>query len=41
MSLVYWEGAVDAAGTRGGEPVTARGYVELTGYGETSSAYQR
>lgn len=41
VSFVYWEGAVDAAGTLGGEPVTARGYVELTGYGETSSAYQR
>ena len=41
VSFVYWEGAVDATGTLGGEPVTARGYVELTGYGETNAAYQR
>lgn len=30
----YWEGAVDVSGRRGGEPVTGRGYVELTGYAE-------
>ena len=30
----YWEGAVDVVGTRGGEPVDGRGYVELTGYAE-------
>ena len=41
VSFVYWEGAVDAAGTLGGAPVTGRGYVELTGYGETNQAYQR
>ena len=41
VSFVYWEGAVDAAGALGGEPVTARGYVELTGYGATNAAYQR
>ena len=29
----YWEGAIDASGTRGGKPVTAEGYLELTGYG--------
>lgn len=28
----YWEGAVDISGRRAGEPVTGRGYVELTGY---------
>jgi predicted secreted hydrolase len=28
----YWEGAVDAAGTRNGRPIGGRGYVELTGY---------
>lgn len=28
----YWEGAVDAEGTRAGEPASGRGYVELTGY---------
>ena len=30
----YWEGAVDVAGERDGEPVSGRGYVELTGYAE-------
>ncbi len=30
----YWEGAVDVAGTRDGQPVGGRGYVELTGYAE-------
>ncbi len=29
---VYWEGAVEAAGTMAGAPVNGRGYVELTGY---------
>ena len=33
VSFVYWEGAVQADGTMAGEPVTGRGYVELTGYG--------
>ncbi len=28
----YWEGAVAVSGTSGGEPITGRGYVELTGY---------
>jgi predicted secreted hydrolase len=28
----YWEGAVDVTGERMGQPVTGRGYVELTGY---------
>lgn len=28
----YWEGAVLGAGTSNGAPVTAEGYVELTGY---------
>jgi predicted secreted hydrolase len=31
-SFRYWEGAVDAIGTRAGRPVRGRGYVELTGY---------
>ncbi len=31
-SFVYWEGAVQARGSAAGEPVTGRGYVELTGY---------
>ena len=30
----YWEGAVDISGTRHGEPVSGRGYVELTGYAD-------
>ncbi len=30
----YWEGAVDVSGVRGGEPVSGRGYVELTGYAD-------
>jgi predicted secreted hydrolase len=28
----YWEGAIDASGQRGGKPVSAGGYLELTGY---------
>lgn len=30
--VVYWEGAVDVTGKRGGSPVSGRGYVELVGY---------
>jgi predicted secreted hydrolase len=30
--ITYWEGAIDASGTRGGEPIKGRGYLELTGY---------
>lgn len=30
--LVYWEGAVAGEGVSGGRPITAEGYVELTGY---------
>ena len=30
----YWEGAVDVEGIWRGEPVSGRGYVELTGYGD-------
>ncbi|MEO0406279.1 MAG: lipocalin-like domain-containing protein [Cyanobacteria bacterium P01_A01_bin.135] len=33
ISTTYWEGAVGFAG-RKGHPVTARGYVELTGYAD-------
>jgi predicted secreted hydrolase len=35
LSFTYWEGAVDVAGTSNGQPVTGRGYVELTGYAGT------
>jgi len=38
LSFRYWEGAVTATGTHGGQPVRARGYVELTGYGDTVGA---
>jgi predicted secreted hydrolase len=31
-SVKYWEGAVDVTGTRGGAPITGRGYLEMTGY---------
>ncbi len=33
LSILYWEGAVRAAGTLGGRTVGGNGYVELTGYG--------
>ncbi len=32
VSVVYWEGAVVVEGTRNGQPISGRGYVELTGY---------
>jgi predicted secreted hydrolase len=30
--LIYWEGAFDLEGTRGGKPLRGHGYLELTGY---------
>lgn len=30
--VIYWEGAVEATGMRGGNPVRALGYLEMTGY---------
>jgi predicted secreted hydrolase len=33
--IAYWEGAVEAKGTRNGNPVSGRGYVELTGYAQS------
>jgi len=30
--VTYWEGAVVASGTSGGQPVGGRGYLEMTGY---------
>ena len=30
--LTYWEGAVEVSGTRADQPVTGRGYLEMTGY---------
>jgi predicted secreted hydrolase len=41
VSYVYWEGAVTVEGTIGGEAVTGRGYVELTGYAAQVGEYQR
>ena len=35
LAFRYWEGAVEVEGSRSGESLTGRGYVELTGYGET------
>jgi predicted secreted hydrolase len=32
--VIYWEGAVVAAGSAQGRAVKARGYVEMTGYAE-------
>jgi predicted secreted hydrolase len=32
LPITYWEGLVEASGTRGEHPVNGRGYVELTGY---------
>jgi predicted secreted hydrolase len=34
LSTTYWEGAVAFEGTVEGQPVTGRGYIELTGYSE-------
>ncbi|MBN1204608.1 MAG: carotenoid 1,2-hydratase [Myxococcaceae bacterium] len=34
VTVRYWEGAVRLQGTRAGQPITGRGYVELTGYGD-------
>ena len=32
--IAYWEGAVRVEGTWKGQPITGRGYVELTGYSD-------
>jgi predicted secreted hydrolase len=34
VTLRYWEGAVRVQGTRAGQRLSGRGYVELTGYGD-------
>jgi predicted secreted hydrolase len=40
--ITYWEGAIDAAGTRDGRPIKGRGYLELTGYaGKLSESMSR
>ena len=33
---VYWEGAVQFDGTREGQPTTAKGYMEMTGYADSA-----
>jgi predicted secreted hydrolase len=35
VSVRYWEGSVGLTGTHAGQPVQGRGYVELTGYGDS------
>ncbi len=35
VSTVYWEGAVAFRGERNGRAITARGYIELTGYAQS------
>ena len=30
--VAYWEGAIDVAGTRAGQPISGAGYLEMTGY---------
>lgn len=37
VSVRYWEGAVTVEGTSQGTPVTGRGYLEMTGYGDTGA----
>jgi predicted secreted hydrolase len=40
-AITYWEGAIDATGTREGKPVKGRGYLELTGYAGTLGELRR
>jgi predicted secreted hydrolase len=35
VGMAYWEGQVEISGSRGDEPITGLGYVELTGYAPT------
>lgn len=35
VSFVYWEGAAQIEGVKNGVPVKGKGYVELTGYGQS------
>lgn len=35
VSTTYWEGATEFSGSVAGEPVTAKGYIELTGYAQS------
>ncbi|MCB0020678.1 MAG: hypothetical protein KDE09_22950 [Anaerolineales bacterium] len=35
VSTIYWEGATEFSGARAGRPISALGYVELTGYAQS------
>ena len=39
--ITYWEGAIDASGTRDRKAVKGRGYLELTGYAGTLGELRR
>lgn len=39
VSTVYWEGAVTFDGTHAGQPVAAKGYIEMTGYAGPISSW--
>jgi predicted secreted hydrolase len=39
--ITYWEGAIDANGTRDGSDIKGRGYLELTGYAGTLGELRR
>lgn len=41
VSIVYWEGAVDASGQSDSKPVSGRGFVEMTGYAGRSAVGSR
>ena len=39
--ITYWEGAIEAIGTRDGKTIKGRGYLELTGYAGSLGALRR
>jgi predicted secreted hydrolase len=39
--ITYWEGAIDANGTRNGKAIKGRGYLELTGYAASAESLGR
>lgn len=41
LAVIYWEGAVQVSGSRAGRPASGNGYVELTGYAESSQGRAR
>ncbi len=41
VTVLYWEGTVGLEGSRQGQPVSGRGYVELTGYADTQGPRRR